>query len=159
MYVSECRDAPPYVWPLVKFNRWLDDLMAVTLTELRFHPPDKAAEAFFGALGLDLAIIMSASQTHEKHPAVVADVFTEPNEGRVLEVATGRFNLLWMVYRLPDGRKVLGAGPVMSYYEFKRPMAARLTDEAWRGMIEEGTAPDPPAWTKHFLVRKPKDGD
>jgi hypothetical protein len=41
-------------------------------------------------------------------------------------------DMLIIAYKLPDGRIPLGAGPVMSYYEFKQPMSDRLTDEKWR---------------------------
>jgi hypothetical protein len=47
---------------------------------------------------------------------------------------------------VPDGRVILGAGPVFTYYEFKHPMSDRLTDEKWRTMLisEETQKPD---WT------------
>jgi hypothetical protein len=77
-------------------------------------------------------------------------------DGQVVQDATGRFNLLWMVYQLPDGTKVLGAGPVMSYYEFKQPMDARFSDEDWREVLTQGEVPDPPAWTKSSLTRVPE---
>jgi hypothetical protein len=58
---------------------------------------------------------------------------------RVLEEGVGYVKLIVVAYRVPDGRILLGAGPVMSYYEFKQPMGSRLTDEAWREMLR--TAP------------------
>jgi hypothetical protein len=56
----------------------------------------------------------------------------------------------------------LGAGPVFSYYEFKWPLANRLTDEAWFAMLENHQAPAPPAWTQSFrhpVVLPPADDD
>jgi hypothetical protein len=44
-----------------------------------------------------------------------------------------------VAYKVPDGRILMGAGPVMSYYEYKHPANDRMTDEAWRSMLE--TAP------------------
>jgi len=41
---------------------------------------------------------------------------------------------------------------VFSYYEFPWPIDDRLTDEKWRGMLDDGTAPPPPEWTASFLV-------
>jgi hypothetical protein len=40
------------------------------------------------------------------------------------------------IRRLPDGRILIGAGPMMSHYEFKQPVQDRLTDEKWREMLE-----------------------
>ena len=54
---------------------------------------------------------------------------TDQNSGKVLEEGTGYVDLGVFVYVQPDGQLVAGAGPVLSYYEFKHPMADRLTDE------------------------------
>jgi hypothetical protein len=143
---------------LVMFDGWVSGLEQLARKELNGIRLDDNDGGFLKrSTTLTVREMLSLLERDLYHPAVVGDVFTEPNEERVLEVATGRFNLLWFVYRLPSGEKVLGAGPVMSYYEFKQPMAARLTDEDWRRMLDEGRAPDPPAWTKTFLAPEPKD--
>ena len=36
---------------------------------------------------------------------------------------------------------LIGAGPVLSYYEFKHPMDDRLTDEQWTLMLENEETP------------------
>ena len=42
-----------------------------------------------------------------------------------------------VAYRHPEeGHILLGVGPVFSYYEFKQPMDDRLTDEAWREILD-----------------------
>lgn len=84
-----------------------------------------------------------------KTTAIVADVHTDGNSMRVLEEGVGYVKLVLVAYRVPDGRILLGAGPVMSYYEFKQPMDSRLTDEAWRDMLRT----DPPSnveWYSNF---------
>ncbi|MEA1925191.1 MAG: DUF3160 domain-containing protein, partial [Candidatus Altiarchaeota archaeon] len=48
-------------------------------------------------------------------------------------------------------RILLGAGPVMSYYEFKHPMSDRLTDENWREMLETGK-PEEPQWYGNYGI-------
>jgi hypothetical protein len=83
---------------------------------------------------------------------MVADVLTDPNSEKVVEEGVGRLNLLLVVYRLPDGRLILGGGPVLSYYEFKQPMAERLTDEVWKDWLRQGRVPRRPAWTRRFVV-------
>jgi hypothetical protein len=40
-------------------------------------------------------------------------------------------------------------GAVFSYYEFKHPMADRLTDEKWQEMRD--SRPPQPEWTKSFI--------
>ncbi len=81
---------------------------------------------------------------------LVADVHTDTNTGQVLEEAVGYANLLLVAYRSPDGQIILAAGPVLSHYEFKHPMRDRLTDEAWKEMLQT-VPPSPPAWTSSYL--------
>jgi len=49
---------------------------------------------------------------------------------------------------------VIGAGPVLSYYEFKQPMADRLTDEKWRDLLKSDKKPGQPEWTKEYVSAK-----
>ncbi|MBN1436487.1 MAG: DUF3160 domain-containing protein [Sedimentisphaerales bacterium] len=83
---------------------------------------------------------------------IVADVHTDTNSGQVLEEGTGYLHPMVVVYAMPDGGLVAGVGPVLSHYEFKQPMGDRLTDEAWRLMLESGTGPDLPEWVWGFTV-------
>jgi hypothetical protein len=46
----------------------------------------------------------------------------------------------------------IARGGVFSYYEFAWPGINRLTDEKWRAMLDDGTAPDVPAWTSSFRI-------
>jgi hypothetical protein len=81
---------------------------------------------------------------------LVADVHTDGNTEKVLEEATGLLKTMVVAYKLPDNRILLGVGPVFSYYEFKMPMADRLTDEKWKEMLKSGNYPAQPDWTKSF---------
>jgi hypothetical protein len=88
---------------------------------------------------------------------VIADVATDPAPpARALEEAVGRVNPIYVVVPMvdADGTSYLQVtkGAVFSYYEFPWPIADRLTDEKWRGMLDDGTAPAPPEWTSSFLV-------
>jgi hypothetical protein len=80
---------------------------------------------------------------------VVADVHTDGNTGAVLEEGVGYVDMLVVAYKLPDGRILVGAGPVMSHYEFKQPMEARLTDEKWREMLE-ANPPERNEWVSTY---------
>jgi hypothetical protein len=89
---------------------------------------------------------------------LVADVLTNVETGQVLEQATGRVELLTVVMRVPGGTDlVLAAGPVLSYYEFRWPMADRLTDEKWRELLDGPQAPPAPPWTCSYRVPCPAE--
>lgn len=88
----------------------------------------------------------------DQQAALVADVATDPT-GKVLEEAIGRIFEIFVV--VPDGQggQHIAKGGVFSYYEFPWPMSNRLTDEAWRQMLESGQAPPQPEWTASFIAR------
>ena len=75
----------------------------------------------------------------------IADVHTDPNTGRVLEVGVGDANFVVVAI---DNRADRAAyvGPVYSYYEF--PSAVRLTDEAWRAQLGGPQEVERPEWTR-----------
>ena len=54
-----------------------------------------------------------------------------------------------MAYKVPDGRILIGVGPVFSYYEFKQPLKDRLTDEKWREILKFNL-PQQPEWLPNF---------
>jgi len=87
---------------------------------------------------------------HEHEAAVVADVATDPNSGNVLEEGVGRIYQIFVVAEV-DGQLSLTQGGVFSYYEFVWPMSDRLTDEAWRELLNSGQAPARPEWTASFI--------
>jgi hypothetical protein len=91
----------------------------------------------------------------ETRTTLVADVHTEPNSMMVLEEATGNLRLLIAAVKHPTGEIMLAAGPVMTYYEFKHPMDDRLTDEAWRTLLEEDP-PSDPEWASNYVIRDEK---
>ena len=74
----------------------------------------------------------------------------------VLEEGVGRINPIYAVVPIlqEDGSYFwqVARGGVFSYYEFAWPGSDRLTDERWRAMLDDGTAPDVPAWTASFRV-------
>ncbi len=79
---------------------------------------------------------------------LVADVHTDLNTQQVLEEGVGApFNIFVII---KDGKGYrLCRGAVFSYYEFKHPMADRLTDEKWQEMRDR--RPPQPEWTKSFI--------
>ena len=81
---------------------------------------------------------------------VVADVHTDGNTGTVLEVAAGLLDWAIVVHRGDTGNLVASIGPIFSYYEFGHPMKDRLTDEAWRTLLD-ATPPPRPDWTSELF--------
>src|SRR3989338_6650531 len=79
---------------------------------------------------------------------VVADVHTDGNTKQVLEEGVGKpMNLLVVVKE--GGDLYIASGAIFSYYEFKHPMADRLTDEKWQGMTKPGF----PEFTSSFTIQ------
>jgi hypothetical protein len=82
---------------------------------------------------------------------LVADVHTCSSEETVLEEAVGKVDLIVVACPQPDGSAFLAAGPVLSYYEFKHPMADRLTDEKWRALLDSPNQPERPVWYQSLM--------
>ena len=76
--------------------------------------------------------------------ALVADIASGPTT--VLELATGDVETIYVIVPGNDGTFELARGGVYSYYEFTTPPGERLTDEAWRAMLEAKKQPVRPQW-------------
>ncbi len=99
---------------------------------------------------LESTISWGAVTTEGLETSLIADVHTDQNSSRVLEVASGNLDNCVVIYRRADGVIEAAIGPVLSYYEFTHPMSDRLTDEAWREMLRN----DPhqrPEWTGSYI--------
>jgi hypothetical protein len=83
---------------------------------------------------------------------VVSDVPTDPNEGVCLQEGVGYVKFMIAVVPTDDG-PVPCVGPIFQHHEFVRSLSeGRLTDEEWKSMLDEGTAPDPAPWAQDFIV-------
>jgi hypothetical protein len=139
---------------LNRFAEILTRLLDISRRELENVPLDEEDYDFienFGSISRDLIGIISGGDVDREafQTVLVADVHTEGNTGKVLEEGTGFIKTAVVAYRLPQGHIILGAGPVFSYYEFKQPMDERLTDEAWRAILDSNPPPQPD-WVKSF---------
>jgi hypothetical protein len=129
---------------LTRLEDVLGRLISMSLAELRGDALTEDDGRYIGRFGEVLGSVVSGINERSRKTTVVADVHTDPNSGEVLEEAVGYVDLLVMVCKSGDGI-YLAAGPELSYYEFKQPMEDRLTDEAWREVLQ--TSPPPhPAW-------------
>ena len=106
---------------------------------------------FIKNFGDELNGVIADVQDKAKKTTIIADVHTDQNTEQVLEEGVGYVDLMVVAYKVPDGRILIGAGPVMTYYEFKQPMGDRLTDEKWREILQSNP-PEMPEWMNNIRV-------
>ena len=127
----------------------LERLADISNKELENQELTKEDYDFIKNFGEELNGVIQDVDEKAKKTTIVADVHTagpDMKSGRVvLEEGVGYVDLIVVAYKVPDGRILIGAGPVMSYYEFKQPMQERLTDEKWREMLGS-KPPERPEW-------------
>ncbi|MCX6010140.1 MAG: DUF3160 domain-containing protein, partial [Chloroflexi bacterium] len=129
----------------------LDRSLSIAVDELEGKELTQDDYDFIRDFGKNLENIIVGVEDEGKETTIVADVHTDTNTpAEVLEEGTGYVDLILVAYKVPDGRIIIGAGPTLSYYEFKQPIDNRLTDEAWKEMLESGQTPPRPAWTTSF---------
>jgi len=93
------------------------------------------------------------SRAYEPRDTItIADVHTDLNSEMVLEEGTGYLKVLLVAFKLPDSRIFIGAGPVLTYYEFKQPMRDRLNDESWKQLLSSNSCPKEPEWISEYSV-------
>jgi len=126
-------------------------LVQISLAELENRELSDDDYRFINEFGDSLEGMVTNVDDASKKTTIVADVHTDPNSGLVLEEGVGYVRLMAVAYKVPDGRILLGAGPVFSYYEFKQPMSERLTDESWR-VIFKSDPPEDPEWAPTFTA-------
>ncbi len=129
----------------------LQRLRDLSIKELENKELEKADYEFIKNFGDELNAVINEVEDKAKKTPIVADVHTDQNTKQVLEEGIGYVDLIVVAYKVPDGRILIGAGPVMTYYEFKHPMEDRLTDEKWKSLLEKGENPKQPDWTKTFI--------
>jgi hypothetical protein len=124
-------------------------LVDLSEKELRNEELSQEDYDFIRDFGDELEDVIAEVDDRAMKTTLVADVHTDQNTEQVLEEAVGYVKLMVVAYKVPDGRVLVGAGPVMSYYEFKQPMTNRLTDELWREMLDTDP-PENPEWVPNF---------
>jgi hypothetical protein len=127
----------------------LERLVLLSEQELQNEELTEADYQFIEYFGDELNGVVAEVGEKAKKTTIVADVHTDGNTMQVLEEGVGYVDLIVVAYKLPDGRVLVGAGPVLSYYEFKQPMQSRLTDEQWRDMLQS-KPPERPEWYDKF---------
>jgi len=136
----------------------MNNLTAISIKELENQQITEYEQYFIQRTGKSLLYISiingktgdELTTETDKRTAIIADVFTEPNSGQVLEVGVGNPYLIYVVVQDHRGKLYLTRGVTFSYYEFKQPMSNRLTDEEWQEMLET-SPPELPEWIKENL--------
>ena len=83
--------------------------------------------------------------------AIVADVYTNAELGKVLETGVGIPYRIYVPLNDGQGGKRIAVGYVFSYYEFEQPIGERMTDETWKGIVYKpgaDLAEYEPFWSK-----------
>lgn len=149
---------------LVELSDWLADIAA---RELAGEVATDTENARLLDIGSELEYLWIAASEIElddygyavpdwdERSGLVTDVFTTSFEH--LQLGTGDVETIHVIVPLGDGRFELAQGAVFSYYEFWMSNdTPRLTDEEWRGMLNEAYAgvelPLRPQWVEPFVV-------
>jgi hypothetical protein len=138
---------------LVRIEQFLEKILAIVAKELdnqALSEDDRSFLTGFAALAEQSGGVGEGLE-HPGTVAVVA-VHQNPYSKQVLYEAIGQVDLGVFVFPQPGGRLLLGAGPVLSYYELKRPAGQRLTEEQWRKLLSDTPGPARPAWVKSYLA-------
>ena len=131
---------------LVNLENILSRLIQIANKELMNQELSEADYHYIRWFGERLQWVVTGVSEKGVKTTLVADVHTYSYERLVVEEAVGYVELIIVACPIPDGSIFLSAGPVLSYYEFKHPMSDRLTDEAWRQMLDSPDRPDRPTW-------------
>ncbi len=148
--------AGEYAAKLSSFESLLLSLKTIAEKELSDQPRSEQEYALMLAFGTTLESLTTFSAREaekitseaDQRMAVVADVHTDTNSGKVLEEGIGDALPIYVLVPV-EGTLTLTKGGVFSYYEFTMPLAQRLTDEQWQVMSPK---PDRPQWTQSFIL-------
>jgi len=128
----------------------LETLYGIVKRQVANQPLTQADNDFLAGFPAALKQAIGDVDDQGLKTTLITDVHTCINEKKCLEEASGYVDYLIVAYRRAEGDIVLAVGPVLSYYEFKQPIADRLTDEKWREILNSGVAPGRPAWIKSY---------
>ncbi len=138
-----------------KFNHFseiLGSLKRITEDELKNRELTEEQQSFIRNIGEVLEALETfpavdyKTETDESN-ALCADVHTDPNTKKVLEVANDIPAYIYVLINTDAGPKIF-IGGIYDYYEFTQPLSKRLTDEEWQKLSPK---PEKPSWIKFFV--------
>ncbi|MDY6833438.1 MAG: DUF3160 domain-containing protein [Chloroflexota bacterium] len=134
----------------------LQNLQRMALRELRNEEltTDDYRFIMTFAEGLDAIVGAESSRdiqsTRGKETLVITSVYKDIHSGQVLEEAVGYIDMTLVAYQLLNGDIMIGAGPTLSYYEFKRSFDHPMDYTIWIELLLTGSKPPRPYWTNSF---------
>jgi hypothetical protein len=144
-FAREGADIVPLAWRWESLRQICSRLELLSHKQLRGRQFSDDEATFLRGYGKNLAGILlydgnSYIKPRDDAPRVV-DIFG--NGGKFLEVGIARPRAIYVLYPW-KGKEILCRGAVLPYREFIH--GERLTDEAWRTLLNTPDAPAPPAW-------------
>ncbi|OLS24079.1 MAG: hypothetical protein HeimC3_21700 [Candidatus Heimdallarchaeota archaeon LC_3] len=135
-----------------------DNLTALSIKELTNQALTEEEYRYINDIGTAFARLASFDNTEyeniigdeDSRMAVVADVHTDPNRMKVLQVATGNPYIIYVIVQDNIGNLYLTKGATYSYYEFTNDISTRLTDGTWHDLLESNQIPIP-GWLSESL--------
>jgi hypothetical protein len=128
------------------------DLKTIAEKELTNQPLTQNEYSLIRGFGSTIENLMPPLEDpfgdEKEDMAIIADVHT--HFVNCLEEAVGRPLVLYVIVDVAGDLRV-ACGAAFSYYEFEQPITNRLTDTAWRAMLDTGTAPDMPVWMNSYF--------
>jgi len=101
---------------LQSLEKVLERLVSVSQKELENKELTQDDYDFIKNFGDSLNAVISEVDEKAKKTTIIADVHTDTNSSCVLEEGTGYVKLIVVAYKVPDGRILVGAGPVLSLF-------------------------------------------
>ncbi|HML74807.1 MAG TPA: DUF3160 domain-containing protein [Anaerohalosphaeraceae bacterium] len=136
---------------LDNFTLILTRLIDISEKELNNLPLSSEDFAYIGNFSKTLESAITGVSSQGISTVMIADVHTDTNSQTVVEEGTGFIDLVVVACPLSNGSILLSVGPVFSYYEFKQPMAQRLTDAEWKLLLKSSNKPVRPAWYQQIM--------
>ncbi len=134
-------------------EKMLMNLVKISEKELSGELLTKQDQNYIKTFARTLQYAVGSIEKRMLKSTIIADVHTDLNTRKCVEVGTGNFRTIVAVF-MYKGNLNYAVGPVFSYYNFKHPIKDRLTDEKWRSMIASNSQPALPTWTKIFATNK-----
>lgn len=141
---------------LKNMEELLDKLIDLSKKELTNQPLNEEEYKWIKEFGKKIKNISTfedpdvSGETDDKM-AIIADVQTDVNTNKVLEVGVGNPLPIYVIVPDSTGEPQITRGGVFSYYEFTHNMNDRLTDETWQTMIKQNSLPPFPDWMNTFI--------
>ncbi len=128
------------------------NLLDISLKELNRMDISDKDRVFIKGYPYLVKQVLNFGKDELSDPRIIADVFTDPNTNSVLEVGTGYFDTIIVIYKGIDDKLYVSIGLVMSYHEFTWPTQNRLTDQGWRQILEQNSTIGIQRWAYTYEV-------